>query len=845
MNQSLVLLLVIVVVLVIVLVVVLCCSSREKFVPPRPLTMVSRFGNVPVFKAPPSLTLVKGIPTISATKVKKEVVVNYTKEILDRYNKNRGNEFKMKTIEDLLDDISHHDIKGFHTKHNILNNLDPHHIHLEKGNLLSMPSFFDCRDKWPGCMPPPFYQGTCGSCWAFAISTCLSARFYIESCGNTGCNNYPQLNLESLDITMDNINKVYKFRKITFTGIHQYITKEKNIKIDTWLAAIKKAHREILEKGNMFQKYIAMQVMAYMLDYQSRGAIHFNSQNPQLGEILERAKVTFSEWSKDGVIDVAEWEQQWLSQPIPLSAEKIVSCCYPSCYDRTKSLFNLTREEILRETTPQCVGGTLMDGWKLVRDTGTTTTLCLGYNLDSWKEGEAVPNCHELQGPDYSYCSGFFIHYTQWKKEFNEILESSERNRTNPINKNQKGHCELPWKAPQLFRFRAQNAYEVNDDMVTIQKEIIERGPVTTGFIVYEDFQYVFGTEGMGGQYYREGDNPLGSNKNSLIYMWNGKGTQIGGHAITIVGWGTFYYKEKHKLIPYWICLNSWGKDWGTSGYPTYKDRQSVPNNIASGGYFWMVRGIDNCSIEKNVVAGQPFTSNISYPGTTEKYGWGLPYPNLKNVTLIPPYKNNIMSSEDLDIKIGPFYSGGGSYNYRIRDGDWEIKSMIPPSPFVFFWPDERPLYCLGKLAKTITKDIEDRTLYVNKETWEFLNEITQEVIHPIILLNDEQVQIVDIVENFGSGPTDPTLVKKIKTLKNLSFGTSKGNFAFKINRGLNNTIPQEHKVGSDIKIFPFMNLSMDKLEKYPRCPRIYTGTIEESGSSLVKICSYRKTNPT
>jgi hypothetical protein len=36
-------------------------------------------------------------------------------------------------------------------------------------------------------------------------------------------------------------------------------------------------------------------------------------------------------------------------------------------------------------------------------------------------------------------------------------------------------------------------------NMKAIMREIIERGPVTTGFYVYPDFQYSFGTDGLGG----------------------------------------------------------------------------------------------------------------------------------------------------------------------------------------------------------------------------------------------------------------------------------------------------------------------------------------------------------
>jgi hypothetical protein len=94
-----------------------------------------------------------------------------------------------------------------------------------------------------------------------------------------------------------------------------------------------------------------------------------------------------------------------------------------------------------------------------------------------------------------------------------------------------------------------------------IRHNIFVWGPVSTGMLVYPDF-YLFDPK-------------------TEIYEWNGKGDPIGGHAIEIVGWGI---SEK----PYWIIRNSWGTEWGRNGY------------------FYMVRGKNNCKIEENVVAGLP-----------------------------------------------------------------------------------------------------------------------------------------------------------------------------------------------------------------------------------------------
>jgi len=71
-----------------------------------------------------------------------------------------------------------------------------------------------------------------------------------------------------------------------------------------------------------------------------------------------------------------------------------------------------------------------------------------------------------------------------------------------------------------------------------IQREIVENGPVQTGFQVFEDFLH-----------YKGG-----------IYKYT-DGIIMGGHAVRIVGWG------REKEINYWIVANSWGPEWGEKGY--------------------------------------------------------------------------------------------------------------------------------------------------------------------------------------------------------------------------------------------------------------------------------------
>ena len=55
-------------------------------------------------------------------------------------------------------------------------------------------------------------------------------------------------------------------------------------------------------------------------------------------------------------------------------------------------------------------------------------------------------------------------------------------------------------------------------------------------------------------------------------------GNIAGGHAISIVGWGSdtitftdiFNNEYKNKKIDYWVCRNSWSTNWGDGGYFKY-----------------------------------------------------------------------------------------------------------------------------------------------------------------------------------------------------------------------------------------------------------------------------------
>lgn len=91
------------------------------------------------------------------------------------------------------------------------------------------------------------------------------------------------------------------------------------------------------------------------------------------------------------------------------------------------------------------------------------------------------------------------------------------------------------------------------------QRELMANGPFEVALTVYEDFLT-----------YKSG-----------VYSHT-VGSQLGGHAVKLVGWGV------KDGTPYWRIANSWNSDWGDNGYILIR------------------RGTNECGIEDSGVAGIP-----------------------------------------------------------------------------------------------------------------------------------------------------------------------------------------------------------------------------------------------
>jgi len=125
-----------------------------------------------------------------------------------------------------------------------------------------------------------------------------------------------------------------------------------------------------------------------------------------------------------------------------------------------------------------------------------------------------------------------------------------------------------------------------------IKYELLRFGPVAAGFLVFENF--VNGYHG------------------TTIYQ-EAKGKPLGGHYVSIMGWDT----DKTSGVNYWICRNSYGTDFGLTGF------------------FKMKIGIKECMLEENVSTVAAYfydLFNTDYPIDTLLNGKKIDVTDMKDI---------------------------------------------------------------------------------------------------------------------------------------------------------------------------------------------------------------------
>jgi cathepsin B len=124
---------------------------------------------------------------------------------------------------------------------------------------------------------------------------------------------------------------------------------------------------------------------------------------------------------------------------------------------------------------------------------------------------------------------------------------------------------KCPTKCPgkgTWTKYKAKSGSTINfADMESAMENMYEKGSMQAGFTVYQDFFS-----------YKSG-----------VYVHTSTSV-AGGHAVKNQGWGVDSKTQKK----YWNMANSWGTSWGMKGY------------------FWILRGTDECGIEDDLWIADP-----------------------------------------------------------------------------------------------------------------------------------------------------------------------------------------------------------------------------------------------
>ena len=120
------------------------------------------------------------------------------------------------------------------------------------------------------------------------------------------------------------------------------------------------------------------------------------------------------------------------------------------------------------------------------------------------------------------------------------------------------------------------------------QYAIMTDGPLTIGISIYNSFETFFQDPANATKVY--------SNK---IKRAAKEDALVGGHAVSIIGWGT-----DEDGTDFWLIRNSWGRDWADGGY--FRIERGI-NFIGCGDDVWASHWGDNCKTCIDVILpGEP-----------------------------------------------------------------------------------------------------------------------------------------------------------------------------------------------------------------------------------------------
>eukprot|EP01047_Picozoa_sp_COSAG01_P015768 COSAG01_NODE_794_length_13545_cov_7.323070_6_plen_227_part_00 len=199
-----------------------------------------------------------------------------------------------------------------------------------------------------------------------------------------------------------------------------------------------------------------------------------------------------------------------------------------------------------------CGGGFLDNAWRFMKEFGVPHESCQPYTKCDYP---AFPNCTAPKKTKFACSATKGCVPSSEGHENKTQCEKTCKTKLEPIPKSRcgapsGGHNDTCLDGSKPTYYKAKSAYAVAEpgDVASMQKEIMEHGPIEVAFYVYGDFQSY-----KGGIYKR-------SKKDA---------SPEGGHAVKAVGWGEGpeTYADGHPSagapIPYWLIANSWSPEWG------------------------------------------------------------------------------------------------------------------------------------------------------------------------------------------------------------------------------------------------------------------------------------------
>lgn len=236
------------------------------------------------------------------------------------------------------------------------------------------------------------------------------------------------------------------------------------------------------------------------------------------------ARVRWPGWVHD-VRDQGNCAASWAFSTTALAADRL------TIESRGSALANLSPQNLLscnNHGQDGCKGGDLDRAWWFIRKHGVATEDCYPYSSGSTS---FTGQCMLARGQTGGLCpSG------------------------------------IPFTVGRVIH--ATPPYRISMSDEDIMAEIEMNGPVQATFKVKEDF-FMY----RSGVYSYSRAVPESTPVSEEKYSY---------HSVRIIGWGVD--RIGGRSIKYWLCANSWGKDWGESGY------------------FRIVRGTNECDIESFVL---------------------------------------------------------------------------------------------------------------------------------------------------------------------------------------------------------------------------------------------------